>query len=68
MLIEILRRTCIAGRPVLAGELIDAKDHDARYLLAIGKAREAAQPLTPVVITADDEARKPRTRKPRPVF
>lgn len=67
MLIEILRRTCIAGRPVLAGERIEAPDHDARYLVAIGKAKPAQAP-TSVVITADHEAQKPRTRKPRPAF
>lgn len=63
MLIEILRQTSIKGIPARVGELIDVSDADGRYLLAIGKAKEAE--TQPVELTACfmPEARKPRTRK-----
>lgn len=60
MRIEILRRTSFAGQPLLAGEVHDIPDRDARYLVACGKAEEAQDPPPmPVVIE------QPRTRKPR---
>jgi hypothetical protein len=65
MLIEILRQTSIKGIPARVGELIDVSDVDGRYLLWNGKAKEAefqsAEAPYPTL-----EARKPRTRKPRP--
>lgn len=59
MKIQILRRTCFAGRPLLAGEVHDIPDRDARYLVACGKA-EKAQDSPPDLV-----AQRPRTRKPR---
>jgi hypothetical protein len=71
MLLEILAQTSIAGRPVWVGDVVEAADRDARYLLARGKAREAQAPgpqeleqPTPAAVPAP-EARKPRPRKPR---
>jgi hypothetical protein len=76
MLLEILAQTSIAGRPVRPGDVVDAADRDARYLVLRGKAREAQAPAadapvaqeleqsTPAEVPAP-EARKPRTRKPR---
>ena len=65
MRIEILRQTSIQGRPILAGEVVEATDRDARYLVAKGKAQPAQDSL-PVIITVP-EARKPRPRKPNPL-
>jgi hypothetical protein len=59
MKIRILRRTSFAGQPLLAGEVHDIPDLDARYLMACGKAEEAQDSLPGPV------AQKPRTRKPR---
>jgi hypothetical protein len=60
MRIEILRRTSFAGQPLLAGEVVDIPDRDARYLVGTSKAREAQDP------DPDPEpvAQKPRIRKP----
>jgi 50S ribosomal subunit-associated GTPase HflX len=58
MRLKILRRTSIAGRPVLPGAVVDASDADARFLIGSGKAQEMADAPEPT------EARKPRTRKP----
>jgi hypothetical protein len=65
MQIEILRRTSIAGRPVLAGEVVDASDADARFLIGSGKAQAAAVGPLPVAVEPETTgARRPRTRKP----
>jgi hypothetical protein len=76
MLLEILAQTSIAGRPVRHGDVVEAADRDARYLVLRGKAREALAPAaeapeaqeleqpTPAEVPAP-EARKPRLRKPR---
>jgi hypothetical protein len=58
MRILILRQTTIAGRPIRPGEVVEATDQDARYLMARGKAETAQDPLPQPV------ASKPRTRKP----
>lgn len=61
MRIEILRRTSFAGQPLLAGEVVDIPDRDARYLVGTSKAREAQDPDP----DPDPEpvAQKPRIRK-----
>jgi hypothetical protein len=59
MRIEILRRTSFAGQPLLAGEVVNVPDRDARYLVGIRKAQLAQDPLPEPV------ALRPRTRKPR---
>lgn len=63
MRIHILKQTSINGQPVWVGQLIDAAEPDARTLLAMGKAELAPQDPTPVALTA--EAAAPRPRKPR---
>lgn len=60
MLISILRQTSIAGRPARVGDVIDAANLDARILLAMGKAVEAADQPTP-------GPRRARNRKPDPI-
>jgi hypothetical protein len=40
MLIQILRRTTISGRPVLPGEVHEASDRDARFLIGARKAQQ----------------------------
>lgn len=72
MLIELLRQTSIRGRAVKPGDVVEAADPDARYLLATGKAQAVEQLERPT--PADEpnpaavpapEVRKPRPRKPR---
>jgi hypothetical protein len=58
MRILILRQTCIAGRPILPGEVVEVTAQDARYLMARGKAEAVQDPLPQPV------ASKPRPRKP----
>ena len=60
MLISILRQTSIAGRPARVGDVIEAADPDARVLLAMGKAVEAADQPPP-------GPRPARNRKPHPI-
>lgn len=65
MRLKILRRTSIAGRPVLPGDVVDATDADARFLIGSGKAQLMAEELLPVAVEPEPtEARKPRPRKP----
>ena len=68
MKIRILRQTSIHGQPARVGDVIDASEADARYLVGIGKAEEVKDAgLCPVVLDgpAPVEAPKPRSRKPR---
>jgi hypothetical protein len=81
MLLEILAQTSIAGRPVRPGDVVEAADRDARYLVLRGKAREALAPVAEAPAAQGPEAReleqstpaevpapearKPRLRKPR---
>jgi len=60
MLISILRQTSIAGRPARVGDVIEVSDSNARILLAMGKAVEAADQPTP-------GPRRARNRKPDPI-
>ena len=46
MRIKILSGTIVGGKRVEAGKTVDASNADAYYLMAIGKAEEAAQPKT----------------------
>lgn len=64
MRIELLRQTSIAGRFVRVGDVVEASNRDARYLLATGSARQVQDSL-PVVVSSP-EARRPRNRKPHP--
>ena len=66
MKIEILKETCIYGVPALAGDVVDARDADANYLIQRGKAVLVTEAPAPVVIEPPIvEApikRKPRTK------
>jgi hypothetical protein len=42
MLIEVLRQTMLSGRVVKIGEVLEASPSDAKLLIGIGKAVEAA--------------------------
>lgn len=62
--IEITRATVCGGVTVSAGDVIDASDRDADFLVAIGKARHAAE--DPAGSEQDDEDAAPRRRgRPR---
>lgn len=70
MRIEILHRTSIAGSVQLPGAVLEVANQDGRYLIAVGKARLAEDPILPVVVSEPEAApkpsatpRKPRTRK-----
>lgn len=41
MKILVIKNTVAGGRPVEVGDVIDVSDHDARFLIAIGKAVKA---------------------------
>jgi hypothetical protein len=67
MLIEILRQTSIKGIPARVGDVMDVSDADGHYLLGSGKAKVVEDPqLEPAMGCPMPEARKPRSRKPRP--
>lgn len=70
MRIEILHRTSIAGSVQLPGAVLEVANQDGRYLIAVGKARLAVDPILPVVVSEPQAtpkraatSRKPRTRK-----
>lgn len=44
MLIQILQRTTISGRPVLPGEVHEANPGDARFLIGARKAQQLEEP------------------------
>ena len=46
MRIKVLSGTIVDGKRVEAGKTVDASDSAAYFLLAIGKAEEAAPPKT----------------------
>jgi len=55
MRIEILRPTTCGKRSVVVGEIVEASETDARFLIGIGKAR--------VVVEPPPEAEEPRRRR-----
>jgi hypothetical protein len=63
MKIEILKETCIYGVPARAGDVVDASDADANYLIQRGKAVLAVAPVViePPIVEAPAK-RKPRTK------
>jgi hypothetical protein len=63
MKIEILKETCIYGVPAHAGDVVDATDADASYLIQRGKAVLAVAPVViePPIVEAPAK-RKPRTK------
>ena len=65
MLIEILRRTTIAGRPVLPGEVHKASDSDARFLIGARKAQQVEEQQE--VAPAPPPAPTRRKRSPIPI-
>jgi hypothetical protein len=65
MLIEVLRQTMLAGRVVRVGDLIEASPSDAKLLIGIGKAIEAAAQVADVVETIAQPPRKPSSPRRR---
>ncbi len=65
MLIEILRRTTISGRPVLPGEVHQASDSDARFLIGARKAQQVEEQRG--VATVPPPAPTRRKRSPIPI-
>jgi hypothetical protein len=66
MKIEILKETSIYGVPARAGDVVNATDADASYLIQRGKAVLFTEPAAPVVIEPPiveaPAKRKPRTK------
>lgn len=69
MKIQILKNTCIYGVPAYVGDVVDATDADASYLIQRGKAVLVVEPPAPVVIEPPiveaPAKRKPRTKVTR---
>jgi hypothetical protein len=61
MKIEILKETSIYGVPARAGDVVDASDADAHYLIQRGKAVLAVAP----VVIEPPSVEAPAKRKPR---
>jgi hypothetical protein len=61
MLIQILRRTTISGRPVLPGEVHEASDRDARYLIGARKAQQLEEPQEVAAVPPPTPTRRKRT-------
>ena len=66
MKIKILRDTSIYGVPARVGDVIDASDSDATFLIKRGKAELVTEAPAPVVIDPPiveaPAKRKPRTK------
>lgn len=63
MKIQILRDTVAGGQAVKVGDVIEASDADARYLLAVGKAEAVVEaPVTESEPEIEAPKRKPRTK------
>jgi hypothetical protein len=65
MLIEVLRQTMLSGRVVKIGEVLEASPSDAKLLIGIGKAVEAAALVADVVETIAQPAPKQTTPRRR---
>ena len=60
MLIQILRRTTISGRPVLPGEVHEASDRDARFLIGARKAQQLEEPQEVAAVPPPTPTRRKR--------
>lgn len=58
MKIKVLKSTVVGGQAVKAGQVVDASDADARYLLAVHKAELSSESPAPEPV----EARKRKLR------
>jgi hypothetical protein len=65
MLIKVLRQTMLMGRVVKTGEVLEASSSDAKLLIGIGKAIEAAASVAEAVETIAQPALKPTTARRR---
>lgn len=65
MLIKVLRQTVLAGQIARVGEVHEASLPDARLLIGIGKAVEAATLAAEVVQEITQPAPKPSTPRRR---
>ena len=62
MKIQILRNTVAGGLAVEAGQVVEASDADARYLIAVKKAEAVADAPAPAAEPEEAPKRKPRTK------
>ena len=62
MKIQILKNTVAGGLAVRAGQMVEASDADARYLLATGKATAVVAEPDPQPEPLEAPKRKPRTK------
>lgn len=65
MLIQVLRQTMLAGSVVRVGDVIEASPPDAKFLIGIGKAVEAATVAAEVISEITQPASKPSTPRRR---
>jgi len=65
MLIQVLRQTMLAGRVVRVGDVLAASPSDAKLLIGIGKAIEAAAQVAEVVEIIAQPPPKPSTPRRR---
>ena len=65
MLIQVLRQTMLAGRVVRVGDVLEASPSDAKLLIGIGKAMEAAAQVADVVEEIAQPPRKPSSPRRR---
>lgn len=65
MLIRVLRQTMLSGRVVKVGDVLEASPSDAKLLIGIGKAIEAANSVADVVETISQPEIKPSTPRRR---
>jgi len=65
MLIKVLRQTMLAGQVVRVGEVHETSLPDAKLLIGIGKAVEAAAVVAEVIEEITQPAPKPSTPRRR---
>ena len=63
MKVMLVRNTIVNGEARSAGDVVDVKPHDARYLIGRGKAVEFATRSAPERAVATRQRKKPTSRK-----
>ncbi len=53
MKIKIIRNTVVNGEAVNEGQIVDAPEQDARYLISLHKAEAYQETASPAIETAD---------------
>jgi hypothetical protein len=65
MRIKITRNTVADGHPVFVGDVVDAEDRTARYLIALGKATPQVVEVAPKKAAAAAPAEEKKATKKR---